>query len=216
MPPFLKRVLLVGLIAAAGGVVLSGVYGGSRAALPGPIVAAPTPATESGAVPTREAAAASSPRQPDRFSELQQRLVENPNDTGAISQVADMYMAAKRYPQAADLYARAVEIAPEDAELRTGYGIALFYAGLQSLGQRELKKALDLNPDNPEAHFNYALAISHGANADHEAAARSWREVIRLAPNSALAEDAQRMLEPAPLNGEPPSQPRGDKADASQ
>jgi tetratricopeptide (TPR) repeat protein len=108
-----------------------------------------------------------------------------------------MYMAAKRYGQAADLYGQALDVEPASARLRSGFGIALFYAGLQTMAQKELKKALDLDPNNAESHYNYALAISHGSNADPEAANRSWREVIRLDADGPLGRQAMQMLGPS-------------------
>jgi cytochrome c-type biogenesis protein CcmH/NrfG len=106
-----------------------------------------------------------------------------------------MYLSARRYGQAADLYAQAVDVDPQNAEYHTGYGIALFYAGMQQMGARELRRAVELNPTSAEAQFNFGLAVSHGAGADFEAANRAWQEVVRLDPNGQLGEQARKMLD---------------------
>jgi cytochrome c-type biogenesis protein CcmH/NrfG len=200
LKPFYKRVILLVVGAAAGGALLATVANAGRA----PGVTAPTPtAAASAASTTAASTTAAAPAQSSagdaapadsKFDELQQRLSTNPADADALSQVAAMYLGAKRYGQAADLFAQVVDIDPQKAEYHTGYGIALFYAGMQQLGAKELRRAVELDPNNVEAQFNFGLAVSHGASADFEAANRAWQEVVRLDPDGQLGLQAKKML----------------------
>lgn len=190
MPNFYKRLILLAAIAATGGVVLANVMSTSRASnVPAP------PAVASSSVPEAQAATGEMPAAVnEKLADLQGRLATNPRDADALSQLGDMYMGARRYPQAADLYAQAVDVEPRNAEYHTGYGIALFYAGMQQMGARELRQAVELNPDNAEAQFNFALAVSHGPTANLDAADTAWQAVVRLDPDGPLGAQARTML----------------------
>jgi cytochrome c-type biogenesis protein CcmH/NrfG len=194
---FYKRVILLAVGAAAGGALLATAANANRA----PGASAPTPAAA--ASPTTAATTAAAPAQSGtadasqadgKFQELQQRLATNPSDADALSQVAGMYLSAKRYGQAADLYAQVVDLDPDNADYHTGYGIALFYSGMQQMGAKELRRAVELNPNSVEAQFNFGLAVSHGASADFDAANRAWQEVVRLDPDGQLGQQAKKML----------------------
>lgn len=186
MTPLVRRVLLLAAIAAAAVAVALGVLNNRPSDLPA-AAAAPTAAPS-----VQPAPGATQP--PDRLAELQQRIAANPKDSAALAEYGDILFQRKRYGQAADAYFRALDLEPQSADLHMGFGIALFYQGMQSMAQRELKKAVDLNPNNAEAQFNYALAISHGPTADPEAARQAWEAVVRLDPNGDLGKQAQEML----------------------
>lgn len=188
---FGKRVILLAILAAVGGVVLATTFGGPSSVPAPPPKDAAAASSNATAVPADPAASAAN----EKLAALQDRLAANPKDGDALAQTADMYLAAKRYGQAADLYAQAVEAEPVNAEYHTGYGIALFYAGMQSMGQKELKRAVELNPESAEAQFNYALAVSHGPTADPAAADSAWHAVLRLDPDGPLGQQARKIIE---------------------
>ena len=192
MNPQVKRVILLATIAAAGAALLLTVL--SRpAGLPS---VDPSQAASTASAPAPRAAAAdTAPGQPPAFIvELQQRLAANPRDPDALSTYGDMLMQIKRYPQAADAYATLAEVDPQNASAHMRLGAALFYQGITGMAQLELKRAIELDPNDVNAQFNYALVMSHGPRADLEAAAASWRIVAQLDPDGELGKQARQML----------------------
>ncbi len=195
MPRLVKRIVLIGVaVAGIGALVLSMAGRGNDLPAANPAAAATTTATS--------APSASAARQPDeatskameRYAELQRRVADDPRDAEALSELVDAMFQARAYGQAADLLTRAIDAGAESPRLRVGLGIALFYNGMPSLAQRELKKAIELYPDNIEAHFNYAVSLSHGSAAELQAAQASWQAVARLDPNGELGKKASDFL----------------------
>jgi cytochrome c-type biogenesis protein CcmH/NrfG len=188
----LKRVILLATIATAGAALLMTLL--SRPSGLPPVD--PSRAATTSALPAPQAAGADpATGQPPQFIvELQQRLAANPRDPDALSTYGDMLMQIKRYPQAADAYATLVEVDPQNASGHMRLGAALFYQGITGMAQIELKRAIELDPNDVQAQFNYALAMSHGPKADLDAAAASWRIVAQLDPDGELGQQAKQML----------------------
>lgn len=198
MNPLVKRAVLLGVVSLAGAAVLANVIA-HQSDLPSmdPSAAAAT------ATPAIGAPAPAATAQPEAVTRVQQRLADNPNDPSALADYGDMLMQAKRYPQAADAYAQLVDVQPQDAVAHGKLGTAFFYQGMTTLAQKELKRAIDLDPNDVQAQFNYALTMSHGPKADPAAANASWQAVARLDPNGELGQQAMKMLAAAASSGQP-------------
>jgi cytochrome c-type biogenesis protein CcmH/NrfG len=192
----MKRLILLATIATAGAALLITVL--SRpSGLPSvdPSAQAATTNTNTSTAAAQPTAADTATGQPPAFIvELQQRLAANPRDAEALSTYGDMLMQIKRYPQAADAYATLIDVDPQNASGHMRLGAALFYQGITGMAQIELKRAIDLDPNDVQAQFNYALAMSHGPKADLDAAAASWRIVVQLDPDGELGQQAKQML----------------------
>jgi cytochrome c-type biogenesis protein CcmH/NrfG len=193
----IKRVVLLATIATAGAALLITVL--SRpSGLPSVDPSAPsasTSASATAAAPQSTDGDTATGQPPAFIVDLQQRLAANPRDRDALSTYGDMLMQIKRYPQAADAYATLVDVDPQNASGHMRLGAALFYQGITGMAQLELKRAIELDPNDVQAQYNYALAMSHGPKADPDAAAASWRRVVQLDPNGELGQQAQRMLD---------------------
>jgi cytochrome c-type biogenesis protein CcmH/NrfG len=190
-----KRVILLATIATAGAALLITLL--SRpSGLPSvdPSAQAVTNTTTSTAAAQPSSADTATGQPPAFIVELQQRLASNPRDPDALSTYGDMLMQIKRYPQAADAYATLVDVEPQNASGHMRLGAALFYQGITGMAQIELKRAIELDPKDVQAQFNYALAMSHGPKADLDAAAASWRIVVQLDPDGELGQQAKQML----------------------
>jgi cytochrome c-type biogenesis protein CcmH/NrfG len=188
MTSLVRRLLLLGIGLVVVGATVYSTVGrptGLPSAQPGSAIPTPQP-TMPASDDTRQAA--------ERAQQLQQRLAENPQDAEALSEVVDGLFQAKRYAQAAEVLSEAIDAGAESPRLRMGLGIALFYQGLPSLAQRELKRAIELDPSFVEARFNYALTLTHAARADPDAARAAWQEVVRLDPDGDLGRRAGEYL----------------------
>lgn len=128
-------------------------------------------------MPSREVGARSPRSQQDieaNVDALAKRLEQNPADANGWRMLARSYLTLEKYKEAADAYARASALQPDDADLLADYAFALGMANdRRLLGEpRELiDKALKLDPENPKAlelagsaayeAKNYAEAIGY-------------------------------------------------------
>jgi type IV pilus assembly protein PilF len=118
-------------------------------------------------------------------------LAIGPKDPVALRQLGLIEIRNGRYIQARDLFAKAVEVAPDDIEIRYNYALALKLAGddaraaeetlvtdrLRAEQQRiaDLRVALRQNPDDDDSRAEVAKwLIEHG----HEEEGLEWTELI--------------------------------------
>lgn len=119
----------------------------------------------------------------DQFDEmtlrLAARLKENPDDAEGWSMLGRAYKALERYEESRQAWARAAQLAPNDAAILTDYAeaLALSRGGtLQGEPTLLLERALALNPDNGKA-----LALAGGAAFEREdfgAAIGLWQRLL--------------------------------------
>lgn len=114
---------------------------------------------------------------------LAQRMAASPDDEAGWTMLARSLGALQRFPEASRAYSRAVELAPNDAQLLADYADVLAIAqGNDARGEPErlIARALKAAPDNLKA---LALAGSAAFERNDLAAARShWAKALALAP----------------------------------
>ena len=111
-----------------------------------------------------------------------------------MTELGGLYFQLKVYPRAADTFAAALDLDPNNARLRTDLGSAFLYQGMLGLAKREYLAAIAADPALPDAHFNLAIILSHSSTPDIPGALAEWREAIRLDPNSDLARSAEQYM----------------------
>ena len=124
-------------------------------------------------------------------AKVEAHLADNPRDAQGWLVLAPAYRGMGRYKDAAEAYARALELAPETPDLLTDFGEALVLAddGLVTARAREaFHKALALDPGNAKALFYRAL--SDRQDGKHEQALATWRAMLEGAPADAPWKEA--------------------------
>ncbi|UDM53668.1 c-type cytochrome biogenesis protein CcmI [Cupriavidus sp. MP-37] len=116
-------------------------------------------------------------------NQLAQRLREAPGDAQGWAMLARSYSVLERHADAAAAYARAVELAPDVAALRSDYAdvLATLNGGaLDGAPMAQVRQALALDPDDPKG---LALAASAATErGDKQAAIGYWEHLYRLLP----------------------------------
>ena len=106
------------------------------------------------------------------------------DDPSLLPTLADFYERQQRWNDAADAYARALTVAPRNAELKTRYAQALYNAG----GRENLAKARevlnDLVSTRNDARALYLLAQANRRYGDLPGAEAAARRVIALQDQS--------------------------------
>lgn len=98
---------------------------------------------------------------------------------------ADSLLAGKRYAEAESAYREALELAPRDARLHYGRGIALWELGRYEEAAAAQLRATTLQPDAGEAHYELGNALALLRRFDE--AEGAFRRAIALRPKLAEA-----------------------------
>lgn len=146
--------------------------------------------------------AAGSSQAPASDAELQKtvapyldRVQKNPSDQPALVALGNAYYDAGRWPEAIDWYGKALELTPENTDIRTDMGTAYFYSGNSEKAKEEWLKVLDLEPNKIQTHYNLGILYTHADPPDLEAARKEWETVVRIAPDSEQGKSAQSNID---------------------
>lgn len=129
---------------------------------------------------------------------LAKRLEQNPNDAGGWTMLGRSYLTLKKYAEAANAYAKATSLKPDNADLWADYAFAMGMANgqrLQGQPQELINKALKLDPENPKALELGGSAAFEAKN--YKEAMGYWQRLLeRTPPDSELAQAlSQRISE---------------------
>jgi len=138
--------------------------------------------------------------------EVYERLVrEEPENADYRVRLGELYFQGGDWDKALANFAKAVELDPQNVELQIKLAIIYWHSGDIEAGIRQLDGALQLDPSRVTTRFYRGILLSIVEGREAEAAAE-LREVIKLEPNSELAQRARRRLaELEAAAGEPPS-----------
>ncbi len=121
---------------------------------------------------------------------LAAKLRENPQDADGWKLLGRSYTVMRRFPQAVEAYAKAVEISPRDSQLLADFADALAMArGGKLAGEPEklVERALEVDPNNLKA-LALAGTVAY-EKQDYAKAAELWGRMLPLVP--ADSEDAK-------------------------
>jgi cytochrome c-type biogenesis protein CcmH len=141
-------------------------------------------------------------------AQVEAHLADNPHDAQGWLVLAPAYRGMGRYGDAAEAFARAIEIAPATAGLLADYGEVLVLAeeGLVSARARDaFQQALALDAENTKALFYRGMAERQ--DGEHEQALATWQSMLEHAPaDTAWRPAVERQM--ASLAREQPAGPK--------
>lgn len=91
---------------------------------------------------------------------LEKAIELDPKDPHTLRLLGVIRFTQKDYDRALDLLSLAAREAPKDAEIQTYLGMALSEKGLREPAESALRKALELTPNHPLAHYNLAVVYA--------------------------------------------------------
>jgi cytochrome c-type biogenesis protein CcmH len=116
----------------------------------------------------------------EMIQRLAVRLMRNPKDTEGWRTLGWSYLNIGRFQEAAEAYARAVELGPDIAELR-GDRIEALVAAADGIVTSEAKTAIEdtlkLDPKNVQARF--FLGLAEEQEGDRASALAEWTELLK-------------------------------------
>lgn len=149
----------------------------------------------SGAAPSAAAPAAPQGDVGQMVAALEARLKASPKDPEGWRMLAWSYFNLNRFGDAAKAYARATELAPNDAGLWSALGESLVYAhrkGVDADAAHAFSRAIEIDPK--DARARYFLSVRKDMAGDHKGAIDDWIAVLRDAPADAPYAESVRQL----------------------
>lgn len=130
----------------------------------------------------QQRAAAPAPRvDPRVLRELDATLRRDPKDFAALRELGNIRYDERDFAAAASLYALALEVRPDDINLRSDRGGALLQGNRIDDAIGELKIVLSKDPTHPQALYIYSMALLEGKN-DREGALSALRKLVESHP----------------------------------
>ncbi|MES9847888.1 MAG: tetratricopeptide repeat protein [Candidatus Thiodiazotropha sp.] len=114
------------------------------------------------------------------------------DDPALIARLADDYFMRKEYPQAIELYERALRINPDDVESHNDLGLSLFYIGQSQRAVEVLQTGASKQPDFQRIQLT--LGFVQAQTGNKEAAFAAFNRAIELGPENTVGQEARRML----------------------
>ena len=113
---------------------------------------------------------------------LLEALTRNPADYDALVKLGDLYYDGQQFPNAIQYYERAVEIHPENPDVRTDLGTAYWYTGNADKAIAEMEISLKYKPGHPQTLFNLGWVKWQG-KADAKGAVAAWQKLLSANPD---------------------------------
>lgn len=126
-------------------------------------------------------------------------LKANPNDFSTLVQVGNLYYDGKQYPEAINYYQQAVKSQPDNPDLLTDLGTALWYIGDADGAIAEFQTALKYRPDHPGTLFNLGIVRWQG-KLDPKGAVQAWEQLLKTNPNYPQKQQVQEFIERAKMH----------------
>jgi tetratricopeptide (TPR) repeat protein len=120
-------------------------------------------------------------------------LAEDPSNPKYHQGLGDLYWSLGEWEEAAEHFGQALELSPEDDELRMMTAMARWHAGQTEQAVQLLRVAIQRNPDDALAQFYLGMLLANMEGQEAEAIAALER-ALTLAGEGELADQARRML----------------------
>ena len=140
--------------------------------------------------------------QPDPFkmvARLEKRLESAPNDPAGWARLGRSYAVLERFDDAKRAYAKATQLAPDDATILTDYATLLISENPRQPSKEALSaftRLYQLNPKHPGALW--VLGLDAYNNGKYKQAIKHWEALLKeLPPDAEVAPQVRHVVEQA-------------------
>jgi tetratricopeptide (TPR) repeat protein len=130
----------------------------------------------------------------NRAATLRAAIDKDQSDAASRVQLADLYFDAERFAEAAKWYEEALAVDPKNVNASTDLGITYYYMNQPDRALAQFDRSLAIDPKHTKTLLNIGIVRAFGKQ-DLEGAARSWQQVVDIAPDSAEARMARQALQ---------------------
>jgi cytochrome c-type biogenesis protein CcmH/NrfG len=111
-----------------------------------------------------------------------EKLKADPNNSGLLRDVGNVYYDAQIFPTAIDYYQRALKLDPKNTGVRTDMATAYWYSGDADTAIAEFQRSLAYEPTKPNTLFNLGIVEWQG-KMDIDKATATWQKLLDTNPN---------------------------------
>ena len=140
------------------------------------------------------ASSAPAPADPALVKKLEDQLKADPKNFEALRQLGNLRYDERNYAEAAALYGKALQVRPDDADVRSDRGGALLQSRQTDEAIQELQAVLAKNPTHPQALFILGVALIEG-KGDREGALANWRKLVASHPELPELDAVKRQIQ---------------------
>lgn len=113
---------------------------------------------------------------------LKSILASNPKDLTALIRLGDLYYDNSRHAEAITWYGRALELDPNNPNVRTDRGTSYYSIGQPDAALAEFRKSLEIAPNHAQTLYNMGVVYLHGKN-DPIQARKAWETLLARVPD---------------------------------
>lgn len=183
-----KESFFFGLAGVFFGVLVGWIIGSQQATAVRPAPAASQPVSAAPAATTAPAL------DENRARALQNAAERAPSDATPRVELGNLYFDAERYADAIRWYENALSVDPRNVNASTDLGIAFYYSNQPDRALAQFDRSLAVDPRHSKTLLNVGIVRAFGKQ-DLEGAARAWKAVLEVAPNSPEARFAKQGLD---------------------
>jgi cytochrome c-type biogenesis protein CcmH/NrfG len=197
-----SHVVIAGAVCLAAGIAI-GYYFGKQSSIP---ANAPTASRVTESIPN-----------PSNFTKeeasLKSLVAVNPRDSHAMIHLGNLYYDHGRHSDAVEWYGKALEIDPNNVNVRTDRGTSLWNLGQADAALAEFGKSLEVNPTHPHTLYNMGVVYLNGKN-NVEEARKAWQRLLASNPDYPERSRVEQQL--ATLSNRPSAPGSGPPGGAGQ
>lgn len=138
-----------------------------------------------------------------------EQLQANPTDIALLQHQGDLYYQMGDYSFAAASMEKIIAIDPTNVKARLALAAGMFNLGKMTEAEGHWRRVLEIDPDNLEAHYDLGFLYLNQVPPDLAKVKAEWGEVLRIAPDSDVAQsisEQMKRLSAAPdVGSQPPS-----------
>jgi cytochrome c-type biogenesis protein CcmH/NrfG len=201
-----REAYLLALICLASGLVLGYLFRGSSSPAVARVNAPAPPASEASVAsppvmpPTAGAPALSGAALEPFVAPLISAAKADPKNADGWAQVGNLYYDHKDFTDAITYYKRALEIRPNDVNVRTDLGTAYWYSGSAEKAIAEYEKALTVQPGYAQTLLNLGIVRMEGLK-DNRGAIAAWQKLLAANPQFPEKERVLALISQAQSQG---------------
>jgi cytochrome c-type biogenesis protein CcmH/NrfG len=121
---------------------------------------------------------------------LLEKLKGDPNNSGLLIQVGNIYEATHQFKEAAGYFDKALQVDPKKVAIRTEMASCLYYNGDVDGAISQLQQALHYDPKDANSLFNLGMMKWQGKQ-DSKGAVAAWQQLLKSNPQLSAERKAQ-------------------------
>lgn len=133
----------------------------------------------------------------ERIAQLEGQLKEDPQNTGLMGQLANMYRQNGEDEKAVETYLQALELKPGDARLGKDLALTYYLLGDYNKAITSLEQVLEQNASDAQAYYYLGQFYAYRSDGDRDTqkGIQALEEFVRLQKEGLDVQKAQQMIE---------------------